>query len=126
MAEWIIKVYQDEKYFCDFLDWREQMPVKAKARMDNILDFLEVTKNWTNIPYIKPIKGYDGIFELRFIVSNIQYRPLGCYGPEEKTFILLIGATEQGNEFNPRNAPWKATKRKNRIFKNRRYVRELY
>jgi len=124
MKEWTIKVFQDDNSYCDFLDWREKMPVKAKARMDVIIEYLEVTKDWKNTPYIKQLKGYKGIHEIRFTVSNIQYRPLGCYGPDKKSFVFLIGAKEQGDEFNPRNAPWKAAKRKKRIFEERRYIRE--
>jgi len=124
--KWTIKAYQDEKSVSDFLDWRGQLPAGARARMDNIIDYLEITPNWRNIPYIKPLIGYNGIFEVKFIVSNIQYRPLGCYGPERKTFVFLIGAIEQGDEFNPKNAPWKAAKRQKRIFNDRRYIGEYY
>ena len=117
MKEWTIQVYQDERGNCDFLAWRDALPPNAKARMDNIIEFLEVTKVWSGTSYIKQLKGYNRIYEIRFIVSNIQYRPLGCYGPTRKTFVFLIGATEQGDEFNPKNAPWKASKRKSKIFK---------
>lgn len=124
MKEWKIKVYQDEN--CDFFDWRDGLPPKAKARFDNILDYLEITKILSGTSYVKQLRGYDGIYEIRFIVNNIQYRPLGCYGPERKTFVLLIGAIEQGDSFIPKTAPWKAAKRKSKIFKDRRYISEYY
>ena len=59
----------------------------------------------TATPYFTPLTGYSGICEIKFIVQNIQYRPLGCYGPEKNEFTILIGAREEGDRFNPRNAP---------------------
>jgi len=100
------------------------MPPKAKARMDQIIKYMEVTKDWKNTRYIEPLKGYGRIYEIKFIVNNIQYRPLGCYGPGERSFTLLTGAMEKGDRFSPKNAPWIAVKRRQMVIKDeRRYTR---
>ena len=104
------------------------MPAKARARMDRIIRHMEDTKDWTQTAYFRPLTGYNGICEIRFIVSNIQYRPLGCYGPGKGTFTLLIGAKEVGSEIRPRNAPDVATQRRELILadKDKRYIDDYY
>jgi hypothetical protein len=126
MKEWTIKVYVDEKGICDFHEWRKQIPPKARARMRNILSFMEITKDWTRTPYFRPLTDYAGICEIRFIVQNIQYRPLGCYGPGEKEFTFLVGAKEVGRKFNPLSAPDTAIERRNKILKNARLSHGYY
>lgn len=69
--------------------------------------------------YVKPLQGDGrGLFELVFRVQDVQYRPLGFYGPGERTYTLLVGATKkQGKRskdtvWDPRNAIELAQKRK--------------
>ena len=42
-------------------------------------------------------KGRDDIYELKFRLKRVQFRPFGCYGPGRFGFTLLGGAIEQGN-----------------------------
>ena len=83
-----------------------KMPVKCRARMDRWVRYLEATepKRWTP-ELIKPLKWHDGIYELRIECLNVEYRPLGCFGPHEKQFTLLIGAIEKDSKFIPLQAP---------------------
>lgn len=119
MKEWTFKIFVTDDGFSDVREWLNGLPPKAKARMDKIILYLEIIKDWTKIAWFSPLKGYNGIFEMKFIVDNTQYRPLGCYGPERKTFTLLMGAIEQGNKFNPRRAPEIALQRRGLILNNK-------
>lgn len=123
MQEWTFKVFIDKNGVSDFLLWRKgEMSVKARRRMDAIINYMETTKDWTQTDYFRPLTGYRGICEIRFTVSNIQYRPLGCYGPDPRTFTLLIGAKEVGDEIRPRSAPEIATQRRELILADRSYT----
>jgi len=125
MKEWAFKKFGNEHGISDVDDWREELPPKARARMDLIISHLEITENWRDIKYITPLAGYEGILEIKFTVQSKQYRPLGCYGPE-KTFIILIGAEEKGDRFIPQSAPETAVKRRKMVLEDKRYVHEYY
>lgn len=42
--------------------------------------------------------------ELRINSHGVQYRPLCCYGPDQKGVTILVGAIEKGGRFEPRSA----------------------
>jgi hypothetical protein len=68
------------------------------------------------MPYVRTLKGEcDGLFELRIKYKNIQYRPLGCYGPGKNQVTLLMGAIEKGGKFDPLSACKTALLRKVKI-----------
>src|SRR6266566_1753386 len=46
--------------------------------------------------YFSSYRGWDDLYELRVVYSGVQYRPLGCYGPKQKQFTILVGSTEKG------------------------------
>ncbi|MBU1182576.1 MAG: type II toxin-antitoxin system RelE/ParE family toxin [Proteobacteria bacterium] len=121
MDEWSFKIYGTNESDVDA--WIEGLSPKAMARMDVIINHLRVTRVWGR-PYIAALKIHSGIYEIIFTVQNIQYRPLGCYGPNDKEFTILTGATEKGNKFNPLNAPLKAEKRRKDIFQGREGVHD--
>ena len=56
----------------------------------------------------------------------MQYRPLGCYGPDRNEFTLLIGAKEIGSKFEPKDAPNKAMERQRLIFQDGRFTKYLW
>lgn len=86
--------------------WYDDLPVKAQARLDKILEhFRDSPHTAWGSTYFFPLTGLDGIFEIRFTVNNIQYRPLGCFGPAKNEFTFLIGAKEIGDAFVPNKAP---------------------
>ncbi len=120
--EWTFKVFVDQNGSSDFLIWRKELSPKARQRMDQIINYMEFTKDWTQTAYFRPLTGYAGICEIRFIVSNTQYRPLGCRGPDPGMFTLLVGAKEQGDEFVPKGAPDLATRRRAMVLTDRRYI----
>jgi len=94
-------------------DWYNELPAKAQAKFDTLLEHFRDNPNtkWGS-NHFKPLVGYDGIFEIRFQVLNVLYRPLGCFGPQQAEFTFLIGAREQGDRFVPPNALEQAVARK--------------
>jgi hypothetical protein len=100
--------------------WYEnELTVKAQARLDKILEhFRDSPHTSWGSNYFEQLKGYEGIYEVRFTVNNIVYRPLGCFAPFSGDFTLLIGAKEQGDTFVPKTAPEIAEKRRDIIIEN--------
>lgn len=122
MKQWIFKIFGEKESDVDI--WLNGLPPKAQARMDTIISYMEITRDWTRTPYFSTLQGHKGINEIKFTFQNKQYRPLGCYGPENNEFTLLIGAMEQGNRFNPISAPLIAEKRRKEILSRRKGTHE--
>lgn len=112
MKQWTIKVFVNENGVSDFLKWRSKLPVNARAKLDQILTKMEAIRDWTQTSYFTPLSNYEGIGEIKFYIGKKQYRPLGCYGPNDREFTMLIGAEEKGGAFKPVTAPDTAAKRR--------------
>jgi hypothetical protein len=113
--------------FCDFRSERGENAIRswtdgpgrpAKARLNALLRNLEVLERaFTRADKVGllrkggPCHGQNFI-ELIIRVGNVQYRPIGWYGPDNRTVTLLVGATERDGEFEPRNACEQAVNRK--------------
>src|SRR5882672_2844489 len=94
--------------FRDFLDghgrnvitpWLDELPPKAKAKINARLRHLAIDDHWPH-PFVKKLGGYD-VYEITVQHFGIQYRPLGFYGPQRAEFTLLLGAIEQGDRIRP-------------------------
>jgi Phage derived protein Gp49-like (DUF891) len=119
MKLWTFKSYLDANG-CDVMtEWYDELPPKAQARFDKILEHFRdsVLTDWGS-NYFKQLHGSEGIYEVRFTVNNIVYRPLGCFAPFQGEFTFLIGAKEQGDEFIPRTALDTAKKRRTNLLKD--------
>ena len=64
-------------------------------------------------PLVKPLTGYPGIYEIRFRIRKVVYRPLGFFGPGPNEFTFLIPATERDSKLCPLDAGQIALDRKN-------------
>jgi hypothetical protein len=119
MRIWTLKGFVTEAGRDDVLDWYLTLPVTARAKfkttMQNLVD--QPRSMWSP-PIVKPLTGYPGIYEIRFRIRRVVYRPLGFFGPGPNEFTFLFPATERGNDFNPPNADEIALKRKNLILSN--------
>src|SRR5438132_13951361 len=105
MPLWTFKCFLSEGGRDLIDDWYAELPPKAKAKFDNLLEHFRDNPHhkWGN-NYLKALVGYDGIFEIRFQIQNVLYRPLGYFGPQRGNFAFLIGALEQGDRFVPPDA----------------------
>jgi hypothetical protein len=49
-------------------------------------------------------KWFGEIGEVRSDFGNVEYRPLGCNGPEPDQFTILLGAYKKGKVWTPNDA----------------------
>jgi hypothetical protein len=119
MSLWIFKCYCSEAGR-DLIDpWYLDLPVKAQAKLDKLLEhFRDNPHHKWGGNYLQPLVGYEGIFEIKFQMLNVVYRPLGYFGPERRDFTFLIGAREQGDAFVPVDAPDRAVERRETVRRN--------
>ena len=127
MPLWTFKCFLSEQGKDVIDEWYAELPPAAQGKFDIILEHLRDTPNtqW-NPNLVKPLTNSDGIFEIRFKVRNVLYRPLGFFGPDRYEFTLLMPAREQGNAFVPRHAQDRAEERKNAVLRDRRRARECH
>jgi hypothetical protein len=63
-------------------------------------------------------RKYRELGKLRFKVANVQHRPLGFFGPKQKTFTLLIWSTERDGKFSPPNVRDTALQRMSQVLRD--------
>jgi hypothetical protein len=105
-------------------EWLNGLPVgenkKVRIELETLLRLLRQTKLalWSR-PQFALLSGSNcsGIGELIFASRGIPYRVLGCFGPDQGCFTLLIGARKDRKRrgsvrWDPENAVETAIKRK--------------
>jgi len=124
---WTFRVFAEDGV--DVINaWLANCPVRAE--FERILAYMQITPNWVK-PYFKPLKGraYRDMGEVRK-TGRIQYRIIGCKGPGDGEYSLLIGCTKTTRGaagrtvWNPNNALETALRRKKLVFENRRNTNE--
>ena len=121
MIRWIWMDYVTEGGESPVADWFRGILPGARGKLETRMSGLPIP-DW-HYSWSRPYKGVDGIFELKALYKNIQYRPLFCYGPTRGKITILIGAIEKGDSIHPKNAPKAAEFRKRQIKKNPRRVK---
>lgn len=125
MFLWTFKCFLSHAGQDVFDPWYGGLSGNAQAKLDVIVEhFRDKPQIKWGSNHFSPLTGYSGIFEIKFRVANVLYRPLGCFGPERMDFTFLIGANEQGDKFVPRNAPDIAFDRMGILKADRRRARE--
>jgi hypothetical protein len=124
MALWTFRDYTSESGDNVIVRWVEAIkPPKRRWKMIARWDaFLEHIQNlepprWPS-EWFTELKGFPRILEMKFTVQNIQFRPLGYFGPHRHEFTFLVGAIEKNNRFVPLNAPELAIEHKNIVEAN--------
>jgi hypothetical protein len=118
MPLWIFKCFLSETGRDLIDEWYNSLPIKTRAKFDTIIEHLRDNPHTSWGGYISPLTGHEGIFEIKFMHNRVVYRPLGCFGTNRHEFILLIGAREHGDDFEPRNAPVTADSRRTIVLEN--------
>ena len=102
--------------------WHKKQPAAVKNEFAATLYFLSRFDDWSGLKkYFKPLTGkpYKGLYEIRFKVIGIEYRPVGCFGlPNTKVFVLLAGCYKKNSHYTPRDALNTAAKRKSELEEN--------
>jgi hypothetical protein len=70
---------------------RKEAKAKINARLAALRGFPIFPEK-----YLSAYRGWDDLYELRIEFSGVQYRPFGCYGPQQKQFTILVGSIEKG------------------------------
>ncbi len=68
--------------------------------------------------------GRHGLGEIRFKSGNVQYRPVGSFGPGERMFTLWVGCKKKQNIYDPPDAFDLALKRRRLYAQGRGSLRE--
>lgn len=123
MANWIFKVFLNNKADNVIDAWIKAQPVKVQAKIRVRIKHLEVTQNWPE-DFVHKWVGTKYIYEIRTRYSGIQYRLLGFFGPSNREFTLLIGATKRKN-LEPKTAPDIAEQRRQLVIKDRGYINDF-
>ena len=129
MAYWTFFNFVNESGENLIQDWISGLApsakLKIKTRLDAYLRNFQAMKALPGLPLTKMLDGEgDGLFEIRFKVKSVQYRPLCFYGPERSEITILMGAMEKNNKFVPLAACSIAQGRRALVMSKRRYVRE--
>jgi len=97
MPIWTFSDYVSARGFNEIHEWlhSNQVPKEARAKINARITTLRGFPIFPEV-YFSAYKGWDEIYELRVTYANVQYRPLGFYGPTQREFCLLIGGIEKG------------------------------
>ena len=83
----------------------------VEAAIKTTLRFLRFARKdlWRE-PHFRWFSG--GFGEIRSDFGNVEYRPLGCDGPEPDQFTIVLGASKKGKVWTPQDARKTAEKLK--------------
>jgi hypothetical protein len=113
-SEWAFRDFLDTRGLNVVREWVHTLPTAAQAKIDTIVLLLQGRKVWPP-QYVSKLRGFAGIWEIRICSCGVQYRPLGCYGPRQKQFTILIGSVEKGGKL-PKGDCEAAVERRKIIF----------
>jgi hypothetical protein len=129
---WLFKVFLDDGV--DVINpWLAALPLMVQERFRALLSYMEITQLWKG-EYFKALREHRNLYEIR-LTGSIQYRLLGCYGPNPREFTLLIGTTKVANRkgktrittWTPRNALAIASQRRDSVLSDwRKYTDDYY
>lgn len=102
MGYWTIKVFITARGENKIEGWLSDQGPKVWAKADKIITYLELEKEWKR-PYFDKFQGHEKLHEIRINCFGNEYRLIGCYGPKQRDFTILIGAIEKNKgKYEPR------------------------
>lgn len=124
IESWIFFEFVSDAGEAQFSLWLHAQPEEAQAAIDTrIVMMMRLSKQQWSSKWIQPYKGYDKLLELRITQNKIQYRPLGCFGPDRQEFTILAGAKEKNWKI-PKPTLATAMSRMQLVLSDRRWIRE--
>lgn len=128
MCQWLWKTYVDSRGESAITSWRKDIDIFVWTEFENNVKFLDgqPPPEWKR-PYVGTLRhDCKGLFEIRFKVNNVQYRPIGYYSGEME-FTILFFAIEKGGQFvPPTTCKQIAQKRKKEIEEGRSKTNEFW
>lgn len=109
---WIFKTYVSPTGRNDVQDDVDGLDEVVLEHFLTRLRYLAETEkiDWHE-PQAKKLKGVENVYEIRFKAGNIQYRPLGYFGPGKNDFTILVWAYKKQSVYTPAEAIGSAEKR---------------
>jgi hypothetical protein len=93
---WTFYDFLEERGVNPIRQWLESLPDKARAKINTRILFLMAQMVWPE-QYVSSLTGWPELVELRVVHANVQYRPLGFYGPGRREFTIVLGSVEKGS-----------------------------
>ena len=81
-------------------EWYLSQREDVQADFDTTLKTLSIFDDWRELKEFKML-GRQGLGEIRFKTANVQYRPIGSFGPGERSFTLWVGCKKKQNIYDP-------------------------
>jgi len=103
LPRWIFLDYVDRNGINRISEWLMSISLEARVEFEASLDILRGKSLLTRPQTGKLNNELDGLYEIIFKVSNLQYRPMFCYGPDTtaREITILVGATKKNNRLIP-------------------------
>ena len=110
---WIFKTYCSPTGRNDVQSDIDEVNEEVREHLLTRLRYLANTPpiDWHE-PQAKKLKGVENVYEIRFKAGNLQYRPLGYFGPGEGEFTILVWAYKKQGVYTPAQAIDTAGKRR--------------
>lgn len=107
---WTFKVFVSSSGTNKIRKWLNALPQNDQAKIDALIRQLEIEKKLEGA-HVTKLTGYKDLYEIKIRSGGVQYRPIGCYGPNSKEFTILIGVIKKEGKYKPTNAFNTATTR---------------
>lgn len=106
--------------------WYDAQKEEVQAAFETKLKFLSSQRPpvWERPRVGKLRKECEGLYEIRFEVNNMQYRPIGYYSGRLE-FTIVAFAEERGGKFDPLNVCVTAKNRQAIIDADKERAREF-
>lgn len=109
IMNWRIEFYKTASGKIPVKEFVDSLSEQAQAKFIFILDLLEKYGMEVTEPYVKTLKGYTKLKEIRIKAKGNVYRIL-YFPAKERTFVLLHGFIKKGDK-TPKNEIETAEKR---------------
>jgi hypothetical protein len=128
MPTWVVRCFRAaggaDLFDRDYSRQVVEVRAEFRATLNGLLAQEDIT-GWSRPNGFDRLSGkYRELGKLRFKVAKVQHRPLGFFGPERKTFTLLIWATERDGKYDPPNVRDTALRRMAQVKQNPRRADE--
>jgi hypothetical protein len=130
MAPWTFKELLLGPHVGAITSWLDEMGGKRGVRVRGKLRARLIAmrpmehEQWPG-GWTTKLKTYKEVYELRFEVGNIQYRPLFFFGIGRSEITFVFPAIEKGNKFDPKDAPDQAEKLIEDVRNGKRNTQEI-
>ena len=130
MKRWTIQVFVGARGRDAFEKWLDEEGTEVEEALSAMVKRLSNLRRelWAR-PFVAKLHGYEDVYEIIISTKDKEYRPLGCFGPGEQVFTILIGASKKGGRkrgpivWDPPSAPETAEKRRKLVYQDRGYLR---